>query len=65
MSHHDNDTAIVALVSFVLGGLLGAGIALLAAPQSGKKTRKEIRDFAEDVRDHAEDYAGKLKKKLS
>jgi gas vesicle protein len=65
MSHHDNDTAIVALVSFVLGGLLGAGIALLAAPQSGRKTRKEIRDFAEDVRDQAEDYAGKLKKKLS
>jgi gas vesicle protein len=66
MSHHSGeDTALVAVISFLLGGMLGAGIALLVAPQPGKKTRRMITDFAEDVRDQATDYAGKVKKKLS
>ncbi|MEW5974253.1 MAG: YtxH domain-containing protein [Acidobacteriota bacterium] len=30
------------VVSFVAGGVLGAGVALLFAPQSGKKTRRDI-----------------------
>jgi gas vesicle protein len=66
MSHHrGEDTALVAVISFLLGGMLGAGIALLVAPQAGKKTRQMITDFAEDVRDQATDYADKVKRKLS
>ncbi|KPJ60640.1 MAG: hypothetical protein AMJ42_01400 [Deltaproteobacteria bacterium DG_8] len=34
-------------VSFVTGGLIGAGIALLYAPQSGERTRQEIREKTE------------------
>lgn len=64
-SHGSEDTALVALISFLLGGMLGAGVALLVAPQPGKKTRRMITDFAEDVRDQATDYADKVKKKVT
>jgi len=47
------------LASFLIGGILGAGLALLFAPQSGEKTRKDISKFTrrvkDDVREKAED----------
>lgn len=39
------------LLSFLLGGAVGAGLALLLAPQSGPETRRKIKDFAEDMKD--------------
>ncbi len=36
-------------VALLAGTFLGAGIALLLAPQSGRKTRRDIRQFAEKV----------------
>jgi gas vesicle protein len=53
------------LVSFLLGGIVGAGLALLLAPQSGEETRKKIRDFADDVKDRTTDYVEKTKDKIS
>jgi gas vesicle protein len=41
----------------VFGGLVGAGVALMAAPWSGRETRRKIGDFAEDVKERAECYA--------
>lgn len=38
-------------LSFLLGGIVGAGLAMLLAPQSGRETREKIREFAEDVKD--------------
>jgi gas vesicle protein len=44
----DRNTVIAdAAISFIAGTLLGAGVALLFAPQSGRKTRRDIRQFAE------------------
>ena len=60
----DNKTGTV-LISFLIGGIVGAGVALLLAPQSGRKTRKQMLDAAEDVRDYASGYAKKLKEKIS
>jgi gas vesicle protein len=40
--------------ALLAGALLGAGIALLFAPQSGRKTRRDIRRFAEKVGNKAE-----------
>ncbi len=37
--------------SFVVGSLIGAGIALLLAPQSGDKTRKTIKKLSKDMKD--------------
>jgi len=39
------------LVPFLVGGFLGAGIALLLAPKSGKDLRKDIKNMATDTRD--------------
>ncbi len=38
------------LVPFVIGGLVGAGVALLLAPKAGKELRKDIKDIALDTR---------------
>jgi gas vesicle protein len=46
----DNGTSAV-LVSFLLGALTGAGIALLLAPRSGRETREAL---GESLRDAAE-----------
>ncbi|MBP1748608.1 MAG: hypothetical protein H6Q52_1147 [Deltaproteobacteria bacterium] len=53
------------LLSFFIGGIIGAGVALLTAPKTGQETRKMIRDFTEDARDKAEDYVGQVKDKAS
>lgn len=48
MTHRDNGISYgVSFVSFVAGGMIGAGIALLYAPQSGERTRLEVRERAE------------------
>ena len=38
------------LVPFLVGGFVGAGIALLLAPKSGRELRKDIEDIAADTR---------------
>lgn len=38
------------VVPFLVGGLVGAGIALLLAPKSGKELRKDIRDVTASTR---------------
>ncbi|MBI4684641.1 MAG: YtxH domain-containing protein [Nitrospirae bacterium] len=52
-------------LSFLLGSIVGAGIALLLAPQSGRETRQKIRELADDVKDKAEDYVEKAKGKMT
>jgi len=37
------DKKVHPTAAFVVGGLVGAGLALLFAPQSGRRTRQEIR----------------------
>lgn len=49
------------IVTFFIGGMLGASLALLFAPHSGKKMRKRISDMADDARDYATEYAKKLR----
>lgn len=48
------------LVTFVGGMAVGAGLALLFAPQSGTRTRRQIRRKAEDVQDSIEDFSEDL-----
>ncbi len=38
------------LLSFILGGLVGAAIALLMAPKPGRQTRQDLLDLATDAR---------------
>jgi gas vesicle protein len=61
-SHDDRNRSL--LVALVIGGLVGAGVALLLAPQSGKRTRQQIADLAEDLKDYASDLTEKVRTKV-
>jgi len=61
-SHDDRNRSL--LVALVIGGLVGAGVALLLAPQSGKRTRQQIADLAEDLKDYASDLTDKVRTKV-
>lgn len=52
-------------LSFLLGGLVGAGVALLLAPKSGPETRQRIKELAEDVKEKAEGYVGQAKSRVT
>jgi len=41
--------------AFLLGALIGAGVALLFAPKSGEETQKELREHADRLRAGAEE----------
>ena len=53
------------LLSFLLGGIVGAGLALLLAPQTGQETRRKIREIADDIKDKTEEYIGEAKHKVT
>jgi gas vesicle protein len=53
------------ILSFLLGGIVGAGFALLFAPQSGRETRQKIKNITEDVKEKAKDYVEDVKEKLT
>lgn len=52
-------------LSFLLGGIVGAGLALLLAPQSGRETRAKIKETAEDIKEKAEAYIKEAKEKIA
>jgi len=55
MSDRDNNNnAMVGALMLVAGGIIGAGVALMYAPQSGEKTRKGIARFSKKVRRKSE-----------
>lgn len=51
-------------LAFLLGGVVGAGIALLYAPASGAETRKRIKEGVSGARDMAEEKLDEAKEKL-
>jgi len=53
------------LFSFLLGGIVGAGIALLLAPKSGRETRQQISEFADEAKDKTKDYVETVKDKIT
>jgi len=53
----DRDEFGAFLVGFIVGGLTGAVVALLFAPQSGEETRALIKDKSIELRDRASQSA--------
>lgn len=64
MENNDKKVAAAALL-LVAGGIIGAGLALLFAPQSGERTRRDICRTAKRVRSRAEDTVEDLKDSIS
>ena len=78
---YDHEAQVLNFISgLVVGAVLGAGIALLTAPQSGRKTRKRIRktthrikgeagdrwdDLADDVKGRVDDAIEGARKRFS
>jgi gas vesicle protein len=56
MSDRDSDFGAF-LIGFVVGGLVGAAVALLMAPQSGEETRTVIREKGIEIKDRAMETA--------
>ena len=50
-----SDKVKAGALMLVAGGIIGAGVALLFAPQSGKRTRRDIARFSRKVKDQAAD----------
>jgi gas vesicle protein len=44
----------------VLGSMVGAGVALLFAPQTGAKTRRQIRKYGKKAGDRAHVFVGEI-----
>lgn len=50
---------------FVAGSLIGAGVALLFAPQSGKRTRQDIQKLSKSVWKKADRFTEDIQESLS
>ncbi len=56
------------LLTLITGAIIGAGVALLYAPQSGKETRKQLKDAgdkaADNVKKSYENLSGEAQKAI-
>ncbi|MGQ9584465.1 MAG: YtxH domain-containing protein [Anaerolineae bacterium] len=50
------------LAGFVLGGLVGAAVALLLAPQPGEETRALLRERSIELRERADELSAEARK---
>jgi len=60
---HDNNLTKGFLIGFLAGGTVGAIVALLTAPKSGKELRADIKTKSEEYFDEAEKYLAEAKDK--
>lgn len=61
----ENKTAKGLLLGFITGGVVGAAIALLYAPKSGKELRNDIRAKKDELLDDTSEYLQIAKTKAS
>lgn len=59
----DNNVAKGFLIGFLAGGAIGAVVALLTAPKSGRELRADIKLRSEEYLDEAEKYLSEAKDK--
>jgi gas vesicle protein len=54
--YYDDESPVVSFISgLVVGVAIGAGLALLLAPESGRRTRRKLARSVEGIRDTASD----------
>ena len=60
----ERHSAGTVIIAFLAGGLVGAGIALLTAPRSGKETREKIGEIADEAKDKIRSVAEDARAKM-
>ena len=63
----DSDTRVILCggLALVTGILLGTGLGLLMAPQTGRRTRRQIKNYIHDTTDRMNDMAGETKDRMN
>ncbi len=56
----EKNTFLGTVFTFLTGAAIGAGLALLFAPQSGEETRKKIKDMSDKLANEAKENYEKL-----
>ncbi len=58
MYRNDYQESGISLLSFLAGTVIGAGLALLYAPKTGKETREIISDYSQDLKEKTISFPG-------
>ena len=58
----DRDSGEV-ILSFLLGGLIGAALGILYAPRAGKEIRRKLKDLSEELSDRIDNLGDNVKNK--
>ncbi len=63
----DSDTRVLLFggLSFLTGVLLGTGMGLLMAPQSGRRTRRQLKNYIDDTTERFNEFADDTKDRVS
>jgi gas vesicle protein len=61
-SEYSSQRFVSGVISFLVGGLVGAGVGMLLAPKTGREMREQIRGTAKDAKEATGDYYERLKK---
>src|SRR4030042_395498 len=66
MGNEESDRSTGSIIlAFLIGGLVGAGVALLLAPQPGKETKQKIKELTEEAKEKLTQYAEEVKSKVT
>ena len=65
MSDDRGASASTVFLSFLAGAAMGAGLALLVAPKTGRELREKIADLTDDAVNKIKDYASEAQSKIT
>ena len=65
MGNEKGCSGMCCVLTFLIGALVGGGIALLAAPKSGKRIREDLKTMAGDAKEKVEGYYDEMKDKAA
>ncbi|MEZ0329014.1 MAG: YtxH domain-containing protein [Dissulfuribacterales bacterium] len=65
MDHNENCSSSIGglFAAFLVGGIVGAAVAVLFAPRSGEETREKLREKAAILKENMEDMARDVRDK--
>ncbi len=62
---NNNGMAKGMIIGLLTGGAIGAGVALLYAPKTGRRMRAELREKADNLIDEGQDYLSTVQDKAT